>query len=85
MSPELIAILSVGVAIVGLLLVHSREHNARIDRLETNINTRFDGLDTRLRAVETGLAELKGQMTIVRDYIWRRNSQDDDSTAEPAE
>ena len=31
------------------------------------------GLDARLRSVETGLAELRGQMAMVRDYIMGRN------------
>lgn len=107
MSPELIAILGVGVAIAGLLLASHRNLNSsinnvntdlkeridsvntnlntRIDRHETNVNARFDGLDTRMRSVETGLAELKGQMSIVRDYMQGRNSKADDPKAAPAE
>ena len=64
MSPELIAILAVGVALAGLILNGLR-----------GVNTRLDGFDERLRAVETGLAEVKGQLTIVRDYISGRNER----------
>lgn len=64
MSPELIAILAVGVALAGLILNGLK-----------GVNTRLDGFDERLRAVETGLAEVKGQLTIVRDYISGRNER----------
>lgn len=64
MSPELIAILAVGVALAGLILNGQR-----------GVNTRLDGFDERLRAVETGIAEVKGQLTIVRDYISGRNAR----------
>ncbi len=64
MSPELIAILAVGVALAGLILNGLR-----------SVNSRLDGFDQRLRAVETGLAEVKGQLTIIRDYISGRNAR----------
>ena len=64
MSPELIAILAVGVALAGLILNGLK-----------GVNTRLDGIDERLRAVETALAEVKGQLTIVRDYISGRNER----------
>lgn len=53
-----------------------RDLSARMDGLDR----RFDGLEERLRAVETGLAELRGrfdgidgQLAFLRDYILRRN------------
>ena len=64
MSPELIAILAVGVALAGLILNGLK-----------GVNTRLDGVDKRLRAVETALAEVKGQLTIVCDYISGRNAR----------
>ena len=74
MSPELIATLAVGVALGGVILqgLHG-------------LNRRMDGLDERLRAVEAGQAEIKGQLTIVRDYIAGRNMRPDDPPAAPAE
>ena len=89
MSPELIAILAVGVALAGLMLrgQHGldkrvdelrRDLTSRIDGLDARIDgldARIDGLDARLRSVETGLAEVKGQLTIVRDYITGRNAR----------
>ena len=69
MSPELIAIVAVGVALAGLMLRGQHSLDRRVDELRKDIA----GLDTRLRTVETGLAEIKGQLTIVRDYIAGRN------------
>ena len=69
MSPELIAIVAVGVALAGLMLRGQHSLDRRVDELRKDIA----GLDTWLRTVETGLAEIKGQLTIVRDYIAGRN------------
>ena len=99
MSPELIAIFAVGVALGGLLLQGQRglgkridgleqRMDKRIDSLEQRMDRRIDGLeqrmddlDARLREVENGLAELRGQLTLIRDYILRQNTP----AEEPAE
>ena len=87
MSPETIAILAVGVALAGLMLRGQYSLDKRVDELRRDLGElrrdldkrvnelRGDiaGLDARLRSVETGLAELKGQMAMVRDYIMGRN------------
>ncbi len=78
MSPELIAILAVGVALAGLILNGLKGVNKRLDGVDKrmdSIDRRMDSIDERLRAVETGLAEVKGQLTIVRDYISGRNAR----------
>ena len=72
MSPELIAILAVGVALASLMLRGQHGLDKRVDELRRDLTSRIDGLDARLRSVETGLAEVKGQLTIVRDYITGR-------------
>ena len=48
--------------------------------LRRDLSARLDGLDTRLRAVETGLAELRGrldgmdgQFAFLREYITGEN------------
>ena len=76
MSPETIAILAVGVALAGLMLRGQHSLDRRVDELRRDLDKlRGDiaGLDARLRSVETGLAELRGQMAMVRDYIMGRN------------
>lgn len=106
MSPELIAILAVGVALAGLVLqgqsslgrrldkrmdgleVRMDGLDKRMDRLEgrmDRLEARMDSLDERLRAVEAAIAEIKGQLTIVRDYIAGRNTRPDDPQTAPAE
>lgn len=82
MSPELVAILAVGVALAGLMLRGQHGLDKRVDELRRDLTSRIDGLDARidgldarLRSVETGLAEVKGQLTIVRDYITGRNAR----------
>ncbi len=69
MSPELIAILGVGIALAGLLL----RLNARIDRVESSLSARIDGIQAELREVRDRLARLEGKVDILRDYIMRRN------------
>ena len=95
MSPELIAIVAVGVALGSVILQGMNGLNRRMDNLDKRmdgldkrmdgLDKRMDGLDERLRAVEAGLAEIKGQLTIVRDYIAGPNMRADDPPAAPAE
>ena len=88
MSPELIAILAVGVALAGLILRGQSGLGRRMDRLDgrmDRLEARMDGLDERLRAVEAAIAEIRGQLTIVWDYIAGRNMRPDDPPIAPAE
>ncbi len=57
----------------------------RVGELREDLGTlRGDiaGLDARLRGVETGLAEVRGQLTMVRDYITGRNLREAEPGAE---
>ena len=81
MSPEMIAIIAVGVALAGLMLRGQHGLDRRVDELRNDIAR----LDDRLRAVETGLAEVKGQLAIVRDYIRGRNAPSIEASETPAE
>ena len=72
-------------AIVVALFVWLRSD---IRDLRRDLTTRLDSLDKRLRAVEAGLAELRGrfdgidgQLAFLRDFVTRRN----DLTGQPAE
>ena len=100
MSPEMIAILAVGVALAGLMLRGQHGLGRRVDELRGDLDRRVDelrgdldrrvgelrgdiaGLDARLRSVETGLAEVKGQLTMVRDYITGRNLREPEPGAD---
>ena len=52
MTPELIAILAVGVAVAGLILNGQNQTNRRIDALEQRIEGRIDALEQRISAFE---------------------------------
>ena len=75
MSPELIAILGVGIALAGLLL----RLNARIDRVESSLSARIDRVESSLNAridrVESSLnARIDGiqaELREVRDRLAR--------------
>ena len=55
MSPELIAILAIGVALAGLTLRGQHGLGARMDRHESRLDARMDGLEARLDARMDGL------------------------------
>ncbi len=100
MSPEMIAILAVGVALAGLMLRGQHGLGKRVDELRGDLDKRVGelrgdldkrvgelrgdiaGLDARLRSVETGLAEVRGQLTMVRDYITGRNLREPEPGAD---
>ena len=70
MTPELIAILGIGVALGGLILQGQRSLGARMDRIEAE-----------LREIRDRLSRLEGKMDFLEGYIVRRNEQ----PAAPAE
>ncbi len=47
---------------------------ARIDDTTAALGARIDGIDNRLRALETGQAEIKGKLDFVEAYILGRNA-----------
>ena len=52
MSPELIAILAVGVVVAGLILNGQTQTNRRLDTLEQRMEGRIDALEQRISAFE---------------------------------
>ncbi len=80
MTPELIAILAVGVALAGLILQGQRGLGARMDglearmdRFEARVEARFDALAEEMREVRDRLSRLEGKMDFLEGYIVRRN------------
>ena len=69
MTPELIAILAVGVALAGLMLRGHHGLGARMDRLEA----RMDGLEAVLKEIRDRLSRLEGKVDFLESYIVRRN------------
>lgn len=81
MTPELVAILAVGVALAGLILNGQNHANrridaleqrleGRIDALEQQVNQRFDRLESRLAALEQRVARLEGVLDGLREALF---------------
>ena len=82
MSPELIGILAVGVAIVAVVFTAMQRTDKRIEALETRIDKRMDGLEGRLKGLETriaslekGQARLEGLLDGLREALFERASR----------
>ena len=80
MSPELIAIVAVGIALAGIVLRGQRTLGDRIDGVEKSLNARMDRLEARmdgfqeeLREIRDWLSRLEGKMDFLEGYIVRRN------------
>ena len=58
LSPDLVAVLAVGVALAGLILRQGSRIDASIDRLDK----RIDGTNERIDRIERGQAELRERM-----------------------
>ena len=63
MSPELIAILAVGLTLAGLTL-----------RMGARLDSRIDRLDTRVTGLEQRMAHLEGLLEGLREAIAGRNT-----------
>ncbi len=88
MTPELIAILGVGIALAGLILQGQRGLSARIDGVERSLGARMDRLEARMdsfeeemREIRDRLSRLEGKMDFLEAYIVGRNER----PAAPAE
>ena len=84
MSPELIAILAVGVALAGLLWQGLRGLGTRIDRVEDALGARIDRVkdalsarigrvEEELREIRDRLSRLEGKVDFLEGHIVRRN------------
>ena len=80
MSPELIAILAVGVALAGLMQwEHQRlgarkdGRGARMDRLEAEMKEVRDRLEAEMKEVRDRLGRLEGKMDFLDRHIVRRD------------
>ena len=82
MSPELISILAVGVALAAVVFTAMQRTDRRIDALETRIDKRidalegrFDALETRIASLEKGQARLEGLLDGLREALFERASR----------
>ena len=78
MTPEFIAILSVGIAgfagLAGLMLTLFTRIERRIERLEDRMEARMDRMEARIQTLEQGQAELKGALDVIREALLQRST-----------
>lgn len=80
MTPELIAILAVGITLAAfgltsLQLTFKRigEVEARMDARFDRVDERFDRMESRMSEVEKGLAHLRGVLDGLREALFERS------------
>ncbi len=76
MTPELIAILAIGVALAGVTLQGQRGLGARMDRLGARMDrlgARMDRLEAEMKEVRDRLSRLEAKMDFVESHIVRRD------------
>lgn len=74
MSAELIGVLTVGIALAGLMIGLFVWLRQDMDTLRRETNSRLDRLETRLAAVEHGQAKLEGLLEGLREAISGRRA-----------
>ena len=82
MTPELIAIIAVGIALGGLLLTVLQivlkridQLEDRFDRLEGRVEDRFERLETRMANLEQRQTRLEGLLDGIREALFERASR----------
>ena len=68
MSPEILTIIGVGIALATLIITGHNRINKRIDRLEN----RMGSLEQRVGALEQRVARLEGLMEGIREALFER-------------
>ena len=68
MSPEIIAMLVMGVALTAIILTGHNRINKRIDRLENRIGS----LEQRVGTLEQRVARIDGLMDDIREALFDR-------------
>ena len=72
MSPELIAILTIGVSLGGGQLATARWVSGRFDRIRDETNSRFERVTSETADLRQRLARLEGLLEGLRDAISAR-------------
>ena len=79
MSPELIGILTVGVAVIAVMFTALQRIDKRFERIEERIDTleermnkRIDGVEDRIASLEKGQARLEGLLDGLREALFER-------------
>ena len=78
MTPDMLTMIGVGIALGGLMAIMFQITNKRMDsmeqrlaRIEQRMDQRFDGFEARFAALEQRQARLEGLMEGIRDMLSR--------------
>ena len=69
MTPELIAIIAVGVTVVSVVLRQGARLDKRIDDLKQEVSERFKSLEDRMTQIEKQQAKLEGLLEGLREAL----------------
>ncbi len=75
MTPEILTILGVGVALAAVLVASAQRTDKRFERLEgrlDRLDDRFERLETRMSALEQRQARLEGLLDGLREALFER-------------
>lgn len=72
MSPEILTIIGVGIALAALILTGHNRINKRIERLENRFEQRMGTLEQRVGALEQRVSRLEGLMEGIREALFDR-------------
>ena len=72
-SPELIAILGVGVAVIGLVLHQGRRLDRRIDALAVHMNEQHRQTNEQIRILSDRVARIEGKLDLFETFIAHRS------------
>ena len=73
LSSELIAILGVGVAVIGLLLHQGRRLDRRIGALAVHMNEQFRQMNEQFRILSDRVARIEGKLDLFETFVAYRN------------
>ena len=63
MTPEILTILGVGVALAAVLVASAQRTDKRFEQLEGRLNTRFQQIETRLDRLDDRVERLENRMS----------------------
>ena len=72
MTPEIIAIVTVGVALAGVILASARGVRQDMARLESRLDGKIEALSTQLGELRERMAHLEGLLEGLREAITLR-------------
>ena len=73
MTPELIGIITVGIALAALMFTMINRVERRLDRVEQCFEEHFERLEDRMSSLEKRQARLEGLLDGIRESLFERS------------